>query len=73
VIKALALGAGAVCVGRPVVWGLSVAGERGVAEVLEMFRSETDRALALCGATGAGDLSRDQVRLARPPRPGDAW
>jgi 4-hydroxymandelate oxidase len=69
VIKALALGASAVCVGRPVVWGLSVAGERGVTEVLETLRSETDRALALCGASMAADLSPDQVRLRRGDHP----
>jgi 4-hydroxymandelate oxidase len=63
VIKALALGAAAVCVGRPVVWGLAVAGERGVTEVLETLRAETDRALALCGATAPADLAQDQVRL----------
>ena len=63
VIKALALGAAAVCVGRPVIWGLAVAGERGVTEVLETLRSETDRALALCGASTPADLDPDQVRL----------
>ena len=63
VVKALALGAAAVCVGRPVVWGLAVAGERGVVEVLELLRAETDRALALCGASAPAELARDQVRL----------
>ncbi|HEV2782274.1 MAG TPA: alpha-hydroxy acid oxidase [Actinophytocola sp.] len=62
VVKALALGAAAVCVGRPVVWGLTVAGERGVTEVLETLRAETDRALALCGAATPAHLRADQVR-----------
>src|SRR5262249_32652721 len=47
VLKALALGARAVLIGRPVLWGLAVGGERGVAGVLELLRGELDRAMAL--------------------------
>ena len=65
VVKALALGADAVAVGRPVLWGLAAGGEEGVKQVLEMLRSEFVRALALCGCGSPQDLSRDFVQLRR--------
>ncbi len=49
VLKALALGARAVLVGRPVVWGLAAAGAVGVAHVLRLLRDELEIAMALCG------------------------
>jgi L-lactate dehydrogenase (cytochrome)/(S)-mandelate dehydrogenase len=49
VMKALALGASACLIGRPQLWGLATAGERGVAWVLEVLRSEIDRTMALGG------------------------
>jgi 4-hydroxymandelate oxidase len=49
IVKALALGAGAVAIGRPAIWGLAVAGEEGVARVLALLRRELENALALCG------------------------
>ncbi|OUL29626.1 alpha-hydroxy-acid oxidizing enzyme [Nostoc sp. RF31YmG] len=49
ILKALALGAKAVLVGRPVLWGLSVAGETGVRHVLEILRDELGIAMALSG------------------------
>ncbi len=58
VVKALALGARAVAVGRPVVWGLAAAGARGVGGVLEILREELDVALALCGARRPEEISR---------------
>jgi 4-hydroxymandelate oxidase len=61
VVKALALGAAAVGIGRPVLWGLAVAGEMGVLRVLEMLRTELANALALLGAASPADLTRDQV------------
>ncbi|QFZ21064.1 alpha-hydroxy acid oxidase [Saccharothrix syringae] len=61
VAVALALGAAAVGVGRPVLWGLAAAGEAGVARVLELLRDEFDHVLALCGGRGVGDLTRDLV------------
>lgn len=63
VVKALALGASAVAIGRPVLWGLAVCGEEGVRQVLEMLRSELDRALTLCGCCSLSDLNRDLVRV----------
>jgi 4-hydroxymandelate oxidase len=65
VVKALALGARAVAIGRPVLWGLAVAGEEGVRQVLEMLRSELDHALTLCGIGSLGDLGRDLVCVPR--------
>ena len=61
VAKALALGAQAVAIGRPVLWGLAVAGEAGVARVLELLRAELVNALTLLGAASPIELSRDQV------------
>ena len=62
VIKALALGARAVLVGRPVVYGLSVAGEEGVAAVLGILRDELANNLQLLGCPGPGHVTRDHVR-----------
>jgi 4-hydroxymandelate oxidase len=64
VVKALALGAQAVAIGRPVLWGLAVAGEPGVVRVLELLREELLNALTLLGAGSADDLTRDQVGAA---------
>ena len=61
VIKALALGAKAVLVGRPVVWGLAVDGENGVRRVLELLRGELDLAMALCGCSSIRTISRDLI------------
>jgi 4-hydroxymandelate oxidase len=56
VVKALALGARAVMVGRPVLWGLAVAGSEGVRRVLEILLAELDTSLALAGAPVAAEL-----------------
>ena len=61
VIKAIALGARAVLVGRPVVWGLAAGGESGARRVLELLRAEVDQAMALCGCPTVGEISRDLV------------
>ena len=50
VVTALALGATAVGIGRPVLWGLAADGPAGVRQVLELLRAELDQAMALCGA-----------------------
>jgi 4-hydroxymandelate oxidase len=49
VLKAIALGASAVLIGRPAVWGLASAGAMGVAHVLRLLRDELEIAMALCG------------------------
>ncbi len=51
VLKALALGADAVCLGRPFVWGLALDGQAGVEAVLKMVLAELDLTMALCGLT----------------------
>jgi 4-hydroxymandelate oxidase len=61
VVKALALGATAVGVGRPVMWGLAVDGQDGATRVLEILRAELDHTLALCGANGAATLTPELV------------
>jgi 4-hydroxymandelate oxidase len=61
VIKALALGATAVGVGRPVMWGLAVAGQDGARQVLEILRAELDHTLALCGAGSTAALTPELV------------
>lgn len=60
-VIALALGATAVGVGRPVLWGLAAAGEDGVREVLDVLREELEHTMALCGAASLGELSGDLV------------
>ena len=61
---ALALGADAVLVGRPALWGLAAAGAEGAARVLELLRDELELALALCGCTSPAELTRAHVRRA---------
>ncbi len=61
IVKALALGARAVCVGRPLLWGLAHAGQAGAEHVLNTLRDEFDLALALCGAANVEALTRDLV------------
>jgi len=66
VVKALALGAKMVLVGRPILWGLAVDGEAGARAVLDLLRSELDTTLALIGCPRAADLNPDY--LTRPRR-----
>ena len=56
VFKALALGANAAMVARPVCWGLAVAGEEGVADVLRILRMELENAMALAGTRTVADI-----------------
>jgi 4-hydroxymandelate oxidase len=58
VLKAIALGARAVLVGRPILWGLCVDGEKGATEVLSILRRELDEAMLLCGCTRISDIGR---------------
>ncbi|MEO6564731.1 MAG: alpha-hydroxy acid oxidase, partial [Casimicrobiaceae bacterium] len=61
VVKALVLGARAVLIARPQLWGLAVAGEAGVAHVLSIYRSEIDRVMGLLGARDIEALRRLDV------------
>lgn len=69
VVKALALGAKAVLIGRPYVLGLGADGAAGVGAVLEVLRRELDRALALIGCPDASQLTRDFVARVGEPYP----
>jgi isopentenyl diphosphate isomerase/L-lactate dehydrogenase-like FMN-dependent dehydrogenase len=61
---ALALGADAVLVGRPVLWGLAANGEVGARRVLEILREELELTLALCGCSAPAELGRAHVHRA---------
>ena len=61
VVKALASGARAVLVGRPVLWGLAADGEAGAAYALRLLRDELDLAMTLVGAPTVGEITRDLV------------
>jgi 4-hydroxymandelate oxidase len=60
-LKALALGARAVLVGRPLLWALTVGGHEGVRSALDEYRVQLARAMALCGAPRVEDLTPDLV------------
>ncbi len=59
VLTALALGASAVGIGRPILWGLAVNGEAGVSHVLDLLTAELELAMALSGAARRADLTLD--------------
>lgn len=61
IVKALALGARAVLLGRPILWGLALDGRAGVAATLGLLRRELDLALALCGTPRVSEIPRDLV------------
>jgi 4-hydroxymandelate oxidase len=63
VLKALALGARAVCIGRPYLWALAAAGEEGVRDVLTLLRDELSLAMALSGKSNIGSLDRSLVAI----------
>ena len=65
VVTALALGARAVLVGRPVVFGLAIGGAKGVEQVLEILRDETENALALLGCRSPDEVTRARVSTPR--------
>jgi len=72
VLKALALGAQAVLVGRPILWGLAANGADGVSHVLRMLHTELDRAMALSGRPTIADIDASLVRRAPTPGPSPA-
>ena len=61
VFKALALGARGVFVGRPMLWGLAVDGEKGAADVLRILREELDNTIALSGCSSLSDIQSHHV------------
>ncbi|HME25241.1 MAG TPA: alpha-hydroxy acid oxidase [Acetobacteraceae bacterium] len=62
IVKALAIGAQAVCIGRPYLWGLGAFGQTGVERVLEILRTETHAVMQQIGAPSIKDLTPDMVR-----------
>jgi isopentenyl diphosphate isomerase/L-lactate dehydrogenase-like FMN-dependent dehydrogenase len=62
ILKALSLGARAVLVGRPILYGLAVNGAEGVAHVLEILRSELELAMVLAGCPDIKSISRSLVK-----------
>jgi 4-hydroxymandelate oxidase len=62
IVKALAIGAQGVCIGRPYLWGLGAFGQAGVERVLEILRAETRNAMAQLGAPSLKDLTPAMVR-----------
>jgi len=63
VVKALAVGADAVMIGRPYLYGLATSGEAGVRQVLEILRTEMVRTLILMGCPSVSDLDRSWIEL----------
>jgi 4-hydroxymandelate oxidase len=61
VVKALALGARGVLVGRPVLWALATGGAAGVERLLAGLTAELSLAMALCGAPTVADLTPDLI------------
>lgn len=61
IVKALALGATAVMIGRPYVWGLAIDGADGVAHVVELLRRELETAMALCGRICVADIGANTL------------
>jgi len=63
VLKALALGARCVLIGRPIFWGLAIDGETGLRRVLQILRSELESAMSLCGVGDVESVERSLVAL----------
>src|SRR4051794_3260791 len=70
IIKALAMGAQAVCIGRPYLWGLGAFGQAGVERVLEILRKETRDAMQEVGAPSIKHLTPAMVQRALGRLPG---
>jgi (S)-mandelate dehydrogenase len=62
VLKALALGARGVMIGRPTLYGLAAGGQAGVSHALALLRVEMERALTLLGCRNLGELGRHLIR-----------
>ncbi|CAF0974386.1 unnamed protein product [Adineta steineri] len=61
ILKAIALGAKAVLIGRPVIWGLAVDGEQGVRNILEILKKELNLAMMLCGCQTIADIKKNNL------------
>jgi 4-hydroxymandelate oxidase len=65
ILKALALGAKAVLIGRPILWGLAVAGQVGVAHVISLLQDELSIAMALSGCAKLQDIDSSLVKVSK--------
>jgi isopentenyl diphosphate isomerase/L-lactate dehydrogenase-like FMN-dependent dehydrogenase len=63
IVKAIALGAKAVGVGRPIIWGLAVDGEQGAKRILDILRRDFELAMRLCGCTSIEEINRGLVDI----------
>jgi isopentenyl diphosphate isomerase/L-lactate dehydrogenase-like FMN-dependent dehydrogenase len=61
IVKAIALGAKAVGVGRPIIWGLAVDGEQGATRILDILRKDFELAMRLCGCTSVEEIEKALV------------
>lgn len=65
VLKALALGARCIFLGRPILWGLACKGEHGVKEVLDILTAELHRCMTLSGCRSVAEISPDLIQFSR--------
>ena len=63
VVKALAIGARAVCIGRPYLWGLGAFGQRGVVRIMEILRAELAADMGMAGTGKISEINRSFVRI----------
>ncbi|WP_199316172.1 alpha-hydroxy acid oxidase [Tolypothrix sp. FACHB-123] len=68
ILKALALGAKAVLIGRPILWGLAVAGEAGVSHILTLLQNEFSLAMALSGCQNLQDIDASLIIASHAPK-----
>jgi 4-hydroxymandelate oxidase len=65
ILTALAIGAKAVFIGRPVLWGLAVSGKTGVSEIISLLKDELNTAMALSGCANLQDIDSTLLTLPR--------
>lgn len=61
ILKALSLGATAVFIGRPVIWGLVKGGKQGVKEIFEMLKEELELAMVLTNCMSVAEIKEEKV------------
>lgn len=66
IVKALALGARAVLIGRPIFWGLAAGGDQGLIDLLEVLRDELDSTMGLCGLPNVNSIDRSVIGTVSP-------
>ena len=66
IVKAIALGARAVLIGRPIFWGLAVNGEEGLKHVLQILREELHSTMGLCGKPDIASIDRSVIGTVSP-------